>query len=254
MSSSMKSKRKPNRTSQPVLYPVKKATFRQEERADSYCRGTNQLPERSMSMCCADYLQSIGGMRPIYRSTPLALSRPNGIKFNLQAPDGGRAKSPLLDDECQILPSTSCAPLSTPYPVIYYGQWFDHSNYHVMQNCDRSVATNSTTAKPEEFSVWPFPAAIENEAPWLPNYQESTLRKEDPHDQLLCQRFEDGKNAGTQFSPHFPSEPHASLSSNSASFLVLPPNPVSLISPTEGCMGQGNDIDYSLLDEFFVRT
>nr|CDJ83738.1 unnamed protein product [Haemonchus contortus] len=165
MSSSVKSKRKPNRTSQPVLYPVKKATFRQEERADSYCRGTDQLPERSMSMCCADYLQ-----------------------------------------------------------------WFDHSNYHVMQNCDRSVATNSTTAKPEEFSVWPFPAAIENEAPWLPNYQESTLRKEDPQDQLLCQ------------------------SSNSASFLVLPPNPVSLISPTEGCMEQGNDIDYSLFDEFFVRT
>ncbi|KAK5974450.1 hypothetical protein GCK32_014158 [Trichostrongylus colubriformis] len=223
--------------------------------------------------------RNVGRIRPTYSSTALALTRPHGMIFNLQTPDGGRGRFAVLSDGSHNSPLTSYTSLSNSItkpllnPLEQINAYtstesfqtccsnsvcFHHSKCDTMQSNGKNSYFDGV---PASWQPTACSATTENETSWLPSSQGSPLsqctrRNENSKEEYSCQRLgyqridalpspplsgeqsPDGYNSATAGIPASVSQPHY---------------PSNITPPIEGCT-QENEIDYSLFDEFFVRT
>lgn len=256
-------------TSRPMLYPVKKMS-RQDHRS---------VPPFQESAEYSNAMDGFGRIKLAYSRSPLSLTRPSGTVFNLQAPVGVRSRTPLLCNSAS--PSTSNSSVPSPYSFSVLDS--EHMNVTMsgVNNHERcrgdqnaaplifSPATQDLRSKIPTFPSTPVMSESELTGVSVPEARETHVHgpEEDGTAGFCChsggcesiiftQGFEGGQRSLTLLSPPLSDAPcPSSLRVSHVSGIALPPaNYCSVTPPAEHFPIQGNDIDYSLFDEFFVRS
>ncbi|WKY09222.1 hypothetical protein Q1695_001967 [Nippostrongylus brasiliensis] len=182
-----------------------------------------------------------------YSNAPLTLTRANGIVFNLQNKDGGRARRPLLCDN--VYPTTSYTPFSSA------------PSYTLPNTVQASLSNSSSGYKILYNNV----EADQSKTVHLMPIDNRGVQLIIPLSQPV-QPVDHGKaippteTTYSLLSPPMSSRPSpaAQFSNGSEEFTLLegsgyPSSSISVTPPAEKPTSLENDIDYALLDEFFVK-
>ncbi|KAJ1353397.1 hypothetical protein KIN20_010013 [Parelaphostrongylus tenuis] len=223
-----------------------------------------------------------------YSHKPLKLTRPNGIAFNLQNPNGARSNTPLLcSPNGDPLPKTLLSTSSTSKSwtslnashavdvvsknVIASDVRLTQVNHHNTQKYMASYAQDplgvtcrrtgplSSTGSQGKSALSHTSRAVNMEQIMTDYYQSHLHISHDPSLGVLNQKAYldvplippislSGQPSPIQQCCDIKSHQNASpLQSIQSSY------PLTITPPTESCIKVEKEIDYSLLDEFFIR-
>ncbi|KJH44110.1 hypothetical protein DICVIV_09870 [Dictyocaulus viviparus] len=231
---------------------------------------------------------------PTYLNEPLTLSRPNGTAFNLQCPNGTRSRTPLLcSSNGESLPTAIFPTVSTSVPSVIPNTTtatssnsnFNMTNLPTKQTMyQNNLSSNTfvgTTKVPFRGMCQSKPMLVqhpcEGTSALCHSFQsapkiQQTARGYNPN---CVQMYHEADLSGCgqktysgipltppmSVTGHLsPNDPCCDISNVTVKQEAPPwgilqyPYPPTVTPPADKCVKQENDIDYSLLDEFFVRT